>query len=63
MSRLVITVTHENSGQLNVAVQTDNADQQVALLQHQLAGAKTREETLTNELLDSKNVAPKQRRR
>ena len=63
MSRLVVTVTHENSGQLNVAIQTDNADQQVALLQHQLATAKAHEDALTSELHNSEAAAPKRRHR
>lgn len=39
MSRLIVNITHENTGQLNLGIQTDNADQQVALLQHQLGDA------------------------
>jgi hypothetical protein len=39
MSRLIINITHENTGQLSFGVQSDNADQQVALLQHQLGDA------------------------
>jgi hypothetical protein len=39
MSRLLLNITHETTGQLNLGIQTDNADQQVALLQHQLGDA------------------------
>lgn len=45
MSRLVINIEHTNDGKLAFGVQSDNADQQVALLQHQLAGfQETRDE-------------------
>ena len=39
MSRLLLNITHETTGQLNLGIQTDCADQQVALLQHQLGDA------------------------
>lgn len=41
MSRLNITITHENGGQLLFGVQSDNADEQVRLLQHQLANVNS----------------------
>lgn len=39
MSRLVINIEHTPDGKLAFGVQSDNADQQVAILQHQLANA------------------------
>lgn len=44
MSRLVINIEHTNDGKLAFGVQSDNADQQVALLQHQLANFQEQRE-------------------
>lgn len=42
MSRLIINIVHNGDGRLDFGVQSDNADQVVGVLQHQLANA-TRE--------------------